>query len=87
VYDNTTACDVLVKKGVKMIFFSGDSFMRQMYAAIAITLNGDFKYGAIADPVASAHCSLNKQFEEKKCGTRSLNHYAKVCNGRFLYLI
>ena len=40
--------------------------------------------GALQEnPAASAHCAYQKQFEEKKCGTHALNHYAKVCNGKY----
>src|SRR5687767_6309157 len=52
-YNNITACDALIKKGVKKIFFHGDSYMRQMYAALLITLKGDYRYGSQADPKAT----------------------------------
>ena len=48
-HNNITACEALVKKGIKKILFSGDSYMRQIYAATLITLNGDYKHGSI-DP-------------------------------------
>lgn len=48
-YNNDTACDALVKKGIKKILFSGDSYMRQIYAATLITLKGDYLHGSI-DP-------------------------------------
>lgn len=48
-HNNISACDALVKKGIKKILFSGDSYMRQIYAATLITLKGDYKHGSI-DP-------------------------------------
>jgi hypothetical protein len=38
-----------VAKGIKKILFSGDSYMRQIYAATLITLKGDYLHGSI-DP-------------------------------------
>mmetsp|Transcript_14540 Transcript_14540/g.19959 ORF Transcript_14540/g.19959 Transcript_14540/m.19959 type:complete len:254 (-) Transcript_14540:12-773(-) len=85
-YNNITACEALVKKGIKKILFSGDSYMRQIYAATLITLNGDYKHGSI-DPnnqQAISYCQYHRQFFEKKCGTHSLIHYAQVCDGRII---
>lgn len=81
-YNNVTACDALLEKGIGMIFFSGDSYMRQIYAAMLITLSGDYRYGSIKDPEASPHCEYHRQFFEKKCGTHSLNHYGEPCGGK-----
>ncbi len=83
-YDNTTACDALVKKGVKKIFFHGDSYMRQIYAGLLITLNGDYRYGSLADSKLSPQCEYHRQFYEKSCGTRQLNHYGVVCGGKII---
>lgn len=83
-YNNVTACDALVAKGIKKIYFHGDSYMRQIYAAMLITLNGNFRYGSIADPNASPHCEYHRQFYEKNCGTRQLNHYGIVCGGQLI---
>jgi len=70
--------------GVTTIFFHGDSYMRQMYAAMLITLNGDYRYGSIKDSTVSPQCEYHRQFFEKKCGTRDLNHYGVVCGGKVL---
>lgn len=82
IYNNVTACDALLAKGYTMMFFSGDSYMRQIYAALMITLTGDYKYGSIKNPETSPHCEYGRQFYEKKCGTRDLNHYGQVCDGK-----
>lgn len=83
-YNNVTACDALVNKGIKKIFFFGDSYMRQMYAALLITLKGDYRYGSIASATNSPECEYGRQFFEKRCGTRELNHYGIVCDGRIV---
>lgn len=58
--------------------------MRQIYAALLITLNGDYRYGSIADPKVSPQCEYQRQFYEKNCGTRQLNHYGVVCDGQII---
>lgn len=83
-FDNVTACDALLNKGITKISFHGDSYMRQIYAAFLITLNGDYRYGSLADPKTAPHCEYNRQFEEKNCGTRQLNHYGKVCGEQII---
>lgn len=81
-YDHQSACAALVEKGVSKIYFHGDSYMRQLYAALLITLNGDFRYGSLANATLSAECEYQRQFYEKRCGTRQLNHYGIVCGGK-----
>lgn len=83
-FDNVSACDALVKKGVKKIYFHGDSYMRQMYAAMLISLNGDYRYGSLANPALSPQCEYHRQFYEKSCGTRQLNHWGVVCGGQII---
>eukprot|EP01038_Epipyxis_sp_PR26KG_P014458 gene14458-19404_t len=83
-YNNETGCDALLKKGITRILFFGDSFMRQIYAGMLITLNGDFRYGSQADPSKSPECEYQRQFWEKRCGTLQLNHVGKVCGGKIL---
>jgi hypothetical protein len=56
--------------------------MRQIYAAMLITLSGDFRYGSLANSTLSPHCEYQRQFFEKRCGTRDLNHWGLVCGGR-----
>ena len=41
------ACDALVDAGIRNIDFHGDSYMRQIYAAVLITLNGNYRNGSI----------------------------------------
>lgn len=61
--------------------------MRQMYAAMLITLNGDYRYGSIKDSTVSPQCEYHRQFFEKKCGTRDLNHYGVVCGGKVIAIV
>jgi hypothetical protein len=81
-YDSKKGCEALVKKGIFKIFFFGDSYMRQIYAALLITLKGDFKYGSLANSTLTPECQYHRQFFEKRCGTRELNHYGIVCDGK-----
>jgi len=86
-FDHTSACQALLNKGITRIMFHGDSFMRQIYAAMLITLNGNYINGSIADTAyaratGSAECVLHRQFYEKKCGVRQLDHAGKVCGGK-----
>lgn len=84
VFNHKNACEKLVEKGITKIYFHGDSYMRQMYAALLITLNGDYRYGSLANSTLSSSCEYHKQFNEKKCGTRELNHYGVVCDGKVI---
>ena len=81
-YDNETACAALLKKGITSIYFHGDSYMRQVYAAMMITLTGDYRGGSLANATRVPECTNHKQFNEKRCGTRELNHYGRVCGGK-----
>ena len=52
-YGHKNACDALISRGITMITFHGDSFMRQMYTALFITLTGNYKNGStVHDPPA-----------------------------------
>ena len=81
-YDKVNGCEALLKKGITQIFFHGDSYMRQIYAAMLITLNGDYEYGSLANSTLSPHCHHQTQFNEKGCGTLSLNHNGRVSHDR-----
>jgi hypothetical protein len=86
-FNVSNVCDSLVSAGVTSIDFHGDSYMRQIYAAILITLNGNYKNGSIADTQfalqnGASKCNYHTQFAEKHCGVRSLNHGPRVCDGR-----
>lgn len=88
-FNTETACAALLARNISQIHFHGDSFMRQIYAAMLITLNGNYRNGSIgtsahAQASGAAACTFNKQFEEKKCGVRQLNHYGVVCGGRIV---
>jgi hypothetical protein len=82
VYNASQACSALLAKGIKRINFHGDSYMRQIYAAVIITLRGDYRYGSIADPIKTPQCEYHKQFNEKNCGVLQLNHLGDACNGK-----
>ena len=86
-FNVNNVCDALVEAGITSIDFHGDSYMRQIYAAILITLNGNYRNGSIADTEyakqnGAAECVYHTQFAEKHCGVRSLNHGPRVCDGR-----
>ena len=83
-YDNETACAALLLKGITSIYFHGDSYMRQVYAAMMITLTGDYRGGSLANATRVPECTNHKQFNEKRCGTRELNHYGRVCGGKVI---
>jgi len=72
VYNDTTGCDALLHKGVTKIMFYGDSYMRHIYAAMLITLNGNYKSGSLGDPDNDKQCYWDKQFSDKGCGVLHL---------------
>lgn len=81
-YDNETACSLLVQQGIKLITFQGDSFQRHLYAALLITLNGDYQYGSLAEASKTEACAYGQQFHEKQCSVNQLNHFGSVCRGQ-----
>lgn len=80
-YDNETACQALYDKGIRLINFYGDSYIRQIYAALLITLSGDYHSGAIKKEGNFDKCVYHFQFSEKKCGLAQINRKPTVCNG------
>lgn len=83
-YNNITACSALINLGVKKIFFYGDSYMRHIYAAVLITLNGDYVHGSLEDPSKGPHCKQHALFNEKSCNLELLNRRGVVCDGRLV---
>jgi hypothetical protein len=77
-YDKVSGCEALLKKGITQIYYHGDSYMRQIYAAMLITLNGDYEYGSQANSTLSPQCRYHFQFNEKGCGTHMLNKNGRV---------
>jgi len=73
-----------VSKGVKKILFYGDSYMRHIYAAMLITLSGNYASGSLKDPTSAPECRYRSLFDEKKCNYWNLNHVGWVCGGRIL---
>lgn len=83
-YNSTTGCEALLRKNITHIHFNGDSYMRQMYSAMLITLLGDFQYGSIKNHTATPKCSYHRQFHEKTCGLKELNFAGWVCDRKVL---
>jgi hypothetical protein len=81
-FDMKSGCKALIDKNISTILFYGDSFMRQIYAGMLITLNGDYEGGSLANLTLTPQCAGMSQFNEKSCGTRSLNHEGRVCDGK-----
>mmetsp|Transcript_5209 Transcript_5209/g.11377 ORF Transcript_5209/g.11377 Transcript_5209/m.11377 type:complete len:314 (-) Transcript_5209:254-1195(-) len=66
-YNNTTG-DLLVSKGVRKVFFSGDSYLRHIFQALLITLRGDFQFGSLAKEFHTQEkCGYREQFQHKEC--------------------
>jgi hypothetical protein len=86
-YDKVNGCEALLKKGITQIYYHGDSYMRQIYAAMLITLSGDYEYGSLANSTLSPHCRYHFQFNEKGCGTRSLNHNGRVSHDGLRFIV
>lgn len=81
-YNNVTACDALIKKGIKKIVYYGDSYIRHIYAAMLITLNGNYESGSMANPAKDPLCRYHTLFQEKRCNYWNLNHNGMVCDGK-----
>jgi hypothetical protein len=77
-------CEMLLSKGITTVYFFGDSYMRQIYAGLLITLSGDYKYGSIANATMNPHCAYHQQFNERRCQQWQLNHHGLVCGGKIL---
>lgn len=80
-YDHLTGCVALQKKGITHIFFHGDSYMRQIYEAMLISLNGNYESGAMnAELDTKQECRYHEQFNKKICASKMFDGLAKVCN-------
>jgi hypothetical protein len=42
IFNSTTGCDALLRRGIRKISFHGDSYMRQMYTGMLLLLSGGF---------------------------------------------
>jgi hypothetical protein len=86
-FDSHNACLFLRNRDITTISFYGDSYMRQIYAAMAITLSGNYRNGSIGDSElarysgASKNCNHHSQFNERFCGDWEVKSEAIVCNG------
>lgn len=85
-YNDVTGCDALIKKGIKKISFYGDSYMRHLFAAMLITLNGNYDAGSQTDSTVNNGnnpCRFQNQFEERDVGCRNrVNSIGKVCDNK-----
>lgn len=83
-YNATEACASVVGNGIDTIYFYGDSYMRQIYAATLISFNGNYRNGSLDSDVDGdgIGCTYREQFNEKRCGVRQLNRDTKVCDGK-----
>lgn len=83
-YNASDACASVVANGIDTIYFYGDSYVRQIYAATLISFNGNYRNGSLDSDVDGdgIGCAYNEQFNEKRCGIRQLNRDAKVCDGK-----
>jgi len=86
-YNHISGCKALTDRNIDTIYFYGDSYMRQMYAALLITLNGNYRNGSRSDESyavskGSRKCLFHSQFNEKYCGVHQLNYLGVVCDGR-----
>jgi hypothetical protein len=81
-YFHQEACDALIAKKIKEIRFHGDSYMRQMYSAMLITLSGDYRYGSVSNSTKFPRCEYHGQFSEKHCGLKELQYNGTTCNGK-----
>ena len=84
-WTNETACAAVLSKGITNIYFHGDSYVRNFYAALLITLNGDYRAGSLTNDSFTG-CLYRNQFNEKMgsgCGKWGpLNHHGVVCGGK-----
>ena len=83
-YPYADACSSMVDRGIDTIYFYGDSYMRQIYAATLITLNGNYKNGSLHTDIDGdgIGCSFREQFNEKRCGVHQLERDGNVCGGK-----
>lgn len=81
-YTKEEACDALVERGVRKVYFLGDSYMRHIYAAMMIFFTGDYRAGSLADPEGQTNCHYQRQFFEKRCNSHLLQQNGTICGGR-----
>lgn len=83
-YNWSEACASLVGNGIDTIYFYGDSYMRQIYAATLITLNGNYRNGSLNSEIDGdgIGCTYHEQFNEKRCGVHQLNRETNVCDDK-----
>lgn len=85
VYTVDAACQAIEDRGIKRIFFHGDSYMRHIYAAMMIFFKDDYRSGSLSEPENNKNCHYQRQFFEKRCNSQLLDRNGTVCNGK-LYL-
>ena len=85
--DSHNMCNLLIERNIDSLYFYGDSFVRQIFAANLITLNGNYKNGSISNEEwarqnNAAGCNYHQQFNEKECGIRQLDRDTYICDGK-----
>ncbi len=78
-YDQPQACALLDSRGVRHVKFVGDSYMRQLFMGVALTLSGNYEAGSLTEPLHN--CSFEKQFEDKLCRFH-VNSHINTCDGK-----
>ena len=85
VFDQKSACNALVRSGIKQVYTYSDSYMRHIYSAMLIILSGNYKSGCLDQE--SANCLYDNQFETEcnrkglKTGTMTAR-YVTLCDGQ-----
>ena len=79
-YSTETACEELLKVGVRDMAVHGDSYGRHIYQALGLLLSGNYYNGSSAMP----QCFLHKQFSVDKCRIHEVKPAMFVCGGQIL---
>ena len=79
-YSTETACDELLKVGVRDMAVHGDSYGRHIYQALGLLLSGNFYNGSSAMP----QCYLHKQFSVDRCRIHEVKPAMFVCRDQIL---
>jgi len=82
VYNKDLACAKMIEKGIKMIYFHGDSYMRHIYAAMLIFFKDNYQSGSLLNPEENKQCHYHRQFFEKRCNIQLLDQNGTICDGK-----
>jgi hypothetical protein len=73
-------CALLAGAGVTDIRLCGDSYMRHVYQALVMVLQGDYRYAAVPES-AGDQCAGERQFRSDQCRAHVLRE-ASACHGQ-----